>query len=338
MKAAGYRKSLPVTDKQCLLDVELPAPVPGPRDLVVEVRAVSVNPVDTKVRKRAEPPAGEVKVLGYDAAGVVKSVGRDVSLFRPGDEVFYAGSIARPGTNSELHAVDERIAGKKPSNLGFAAAAALPLTAITAWELLFDRFALPRGTGEKTAGTLLVIGGAGGVGSIMIQLARALTGLTVIATASRPDTVEWCSGLGAHHVIDHTKPLGAELERIGIPSVDLVASLTATDKHYAGMFDIINPQGKFGVIDDPATLDAMPLKRKSISIHWEFMFVRPVYETADIIEQHKLLNEVSALVEAGRLRTTATRNFGRINAANLIEAHALVESGKAIGKAVLEGF
>ena len=338
MKAVGYRKSLPVTDMECLLDLEIPAPTPGPGDLVVEVHAVSVNPVDTKVRKRAEPPAGEVKVLGYDAAGVVKAVGKDVSLFRPGDEVFYAGSIARPGTNSQMHAVDERIVGRKPASLTFAEAAALPLTAITAWELLFDRFAVPRGAEEKTAGSLLVIGGAGGVGSIMIQLARALTGLTVIATASRPETVAWCRSLGAHHVIDHTKALGAELKRIGIPSVDMVASLTATDKHYAGMFDIINPQGKFGVIDDPATLDAMPLKRKSISIHWEFMFVRPVYETADIIEQHRLLNEVSALVDAGKLRTTVGQNFGRITAANMIRAHALVESGKAMGKTVLEGF
>ena len=334
MKAVGYRKSLPVSDPDCLLDLELPEPQPGPRDLLVEVRAVSVNPVDTKVRKRAAPEAGEAKVLGYDAAGVVKAVGKEVTLFHPGDEVFYAGSIARPGTNSELHTVDERIVGPKPARLSFAEAAALPLTAITAWELLFDRFAVARGAG----GTLLVIGGAGGVGSILIQLARKLTALTVIATASRPETVAWCKELGAHHVIDHSRPLAGELARIGFPAVDMVAGLTATEKHFGGMFEIINPQGKFGLIDDPATLDILPLKRKSISVHWEFMFVRPVYQTGDMIEQHRLLSEVAALADSGSLRTTLGRNFGKLNAANLKQAHALVESGSSIGKVVLEGF
>ena len=334
MKAVGYRKSLPIGDPESLLDLEIEAPQPRPRDLLVEIKAVSVNPVDTKVRKRAEPPAGEAKILGYDAAGIVKAVGKEVTLFRPGDEVFYAGSIDRPGTNAELHAVDERIAGAKPARLSFAEAAALPLTAITAWELLFDRFAVKRGAG----GTLLVIGGAGGVGSILIQLARKLTALTVIATASRPQTRDWCSDLGAHHVIDHTRPLAGELTRIGIPSVDLVAGLTATEKHFGGLFEIINPQGKFGLIDDPSSLDILPLKRKSISVHWEYMFVRPVYQTGDMIEQHRLLSEVGALADAGTLRTTLGRNFGPQNAANLRAAHALVESGASIGKAVLEGF
>jgi NADPH2:quinone reductase len=334
MKAVGFRNSLPISEGESLVDFELPAPEPRERDLVVEVKAVSVNPVDTKMRMRGVA-AGETKVLGFDAAGVVKSVGKAATLFRPGDEVFYAGSNIRPGTNSQLHAVDERIVGRKPKTLSFAQAAALPLTSITAWELLFDRFRIPR-TGAQ--GSLLVIGGAGGVGSIMIQLARKLTGLTVIATASRPETIEWCRGLGANHVIDHTRPLADELKRIGIPEVDYVASLTATAKHFAAMPDIIAPQGMFGLIDDPASLDVVPLKRKSVSVHWEMMFARSLFGTPDMGAQHDLLTEVSALVDAGTLRTTMTQNYGTVNAANLKKAHALVESGKSIGKVVLEDF
>jgi zinc-binding alcohol dehydrogenase family protein len=334
MRAIGFRKSLPIAEQDSLLDVDLPEPVAAARDLVVEVKAISVNPVDTKMRMRGVA-AGETKVLGFDAAGVVKYTGRDVTLFRPGDEVFYAGSNVRPGTNSQLHAVDERIVGRKPKTLSFAQAAALPLTSITAWELLFDRFRIRR---PNAAGSLLVIGGAGGVGSIMVQLARKLTGLTVIATASRPETIEWCRGLGANHVIDHTRPLADELKRIGIPEVNYVASLTASAKHFAAMPDIIAPQGMFGLIDDPASLDVVPLKRKSVSVHWEMMFARSLFGTPDMGAQHDLLTEVSALVDAGTIRTTMTQNFGTINAANLKKAHALIESGTSIGKVVLEGF
>jgi len=334
MKAVGLRKSLPIAENESLIDYELPAPEPRERDLIVEIRAVSVNPVDTKMRMRGVP-AGETKILGFDAAGVVKSVGKAATLFKPGDEVFYAGSNIRPGTNAELHAVDERIVGRKPKKLSFAEAAALPLTSITAWELLFDRFRIPR-SGAK--GSILVIGGAGGVGSIMIQLARKLTGLTAIATASRPETIKWCTELGAHHTVDHSKPLPAELKRIGIPEVNYVASLTQTAKHYPSIPDLIAPQGAFGLIDDPGSLDIMPLRRKCVSAHWEGMFTRSTFTTPDIQAQHDLLNEVSGMVDAGTLRTTMTRNLGRIDAANLKKAHALIESGTTIGKIVLEGF
>jgi NADPH2:quinone reductase len=334
MKAVGFRKSLPINEAESLIDFERPEPEPRARDLVVEVKAVSVNPVDTKLRM-AGVPEGETKILGFDAAGVVRSVGSEAKLFRPGDEVFYAGSNIRPGTNAQLHAVDERIVGRKPKSLSFAQAAALPLTSITAWELLFDRMHVPR---DGTAGSLLVIGGAGGVGSIMIQLVRQLTGLTVIATASRPETIEWCKDLGAHHTIDHTKPLAEELKRIGMPEVNYVASLTQTARHYPAMPDIIAPQGAFGLIDAPPSLDIAPLRRKCISAHWEGMFTRSTFNTPDILEQHKLLNEVSAMVDAGKVKTTMTQNYGAINAANLKKAHALIESGKAIGKVVLEGF
>jgi zinc-binding alcohol dehydrogenase family protein len=337
MKAVGYRESLPITAEHALLDLELAAPTPGPRDLLVRVQAVAVNPVDTKQRVRAAPAAGEARVLGYDAVGTVEGIGSDVTLFAPGDRVFYAGSIARSGTNAELHLVDERIVGRAPRSLPDAEAAALPLTSITAWELLFDRLGVPRGD-NADAGSLLIVGGAGGVGSILIQLARRLTGLTVIATASRPETTSWCLDLGAHHVVDHTRPLADELKRVGVPQVDMIASLTATDRHYPAYADILKPQGKLALIDDPAALDVVPLKRKSISVHWELMFTRALFETPDMQAQHDLLSEVSALVDAGVLRTTLGEHLGTINAANLKRAHALIESGRAKGKVVLEGF
>lgn len=337
MKAVGYRTSLPIAANEALIDLTLPDPVPGPRDLLVAVEAISVNPVDTKVRVRAAPPAGETKILGWDAVGTVKAVGPDVTLFHPGDQVFYAGSIARQGANSERHVVDERIVGRKPRTLSAAEAAALPLTAITAWELLFDRLGAAQGK-KPGAGALLVVGAAGGVGSILLQLAARLTGLTVIATASRSDTAAWSQKMGAHHVIDHTKGLAPELARIGIPQVRYIAALTATDRHLAAYAEIVAAQGKIAVIDDPATLDIVPFKRKSVSVHWEFMFTRAVNETPDMIAQHQLLNEVSALVDAGVLKTTMTQNLGRIDAANLKRAHALLESGRTIGKVVLEGF
>ena len=267
---------------------------------------------------------------------MVAAAGPGVTLFKAGDEVWYAGSIIRPGTNSEFHLVDERIVGRKPKSLDFAGAAALPLTSITAWEMLFDRFAIAQGGGEGKA--LLIIGGAGGVGSITIQLARALTRLTVIATASRPQTQAWCRTLGAHHVIDHSKPMGDQLKAIGHRFVDYIFGVTESGRHFDTICDVIAPQGKFGLIDDPKSLDVAKLKGKSASLHWEAMFTRSTFQTADMDAQHRLLNEVAAMVDKGTIRTTVAENFGRINAANLRRAHAQVESGTTRGKIVLEGF
>ncbi|ABD88959.1 zinc-binding alcohol dehydrogenase family protein [Rhodopseudomonas palustris] len=337
MKAVGYSNPLPIDHAEALVDFETAIPTPLGRDLRVAVRAVSVNPVDTKVRKRAAAPAGERKILGYDAAGIVDAVGPEVTLFKPGDEVWYAGSIVRPGTNSEFHLVDERIVGNKPATLSFAQAAALPLTSITAWELLFDRLGVAPGKSFDPR-TLLIVGGAGGVGSILIQLARRLTGLTVVATASRPQSSQWCLQLGAHHVVDHSKPLPAQIAALKLPPVALIASLTGTEQHFPALIEILAPQGKIALIDDPATLDAMPLKAKSASLHWEAMFARSTYQTADMIAQHQLLNDVSDLIDKGVLRTTLDRSFGAINAANLIKAHAQIESGTSVGKIVLEGW
>jgi zinc-binding alcohol dehydrogenase family protein len=337
MKAVGYHFPLPITSDESLSDLELPAPTPKPRDILVRVTAISVNPVDVKVRAGVSPPAGEAKVLGWDAAGVVEAVGAEVSLFQPGDAVFYAGALDRPGANSELHVVDERIVGRRPASLSASEAAALPLTAITAWELLFDRIGVPLGSTTHD-GALLIINGAGGVGSILIQLARRLTGLTVIATASRPESIAWAKQMGAHHVIDHRQPLDEGLRAIGIPEVRYVASLTGTGGHLPAILEALAPQGKLALIDDPETLDIAPFKRKSISVHWELMFTRSLYGTADMAEQGTLLNEITDLVDSGVLRTTRTADLGPINAANLRKAHALIESGTAIGKIVLSGF
>lgn len=333
MKAIGYTSSLPITDENALQDFELPEPQPGPRDLLVDVRAVSVNPVDVKVRARVDP-AGAPKVLGYDASGVVRAVGADVTLFKPGDEVFYAGAIDRPGTNSERHVVDERIVGRKPRSLSNAEAAALPLTTITAWELLFDRFGIPQGGGKGE--TLLIIGGAGGVGSIMIQLARELTGLTLVASASRPATREWVETMGAHHVIDHRADIPEQMKDLGLVP-RYVAGLTGTDQHFPSIAKVLAPQGKFGLVDDPdpKAIDVTLIKQKAISLHWEFMFTRSLFETHDMIEQHRLLNAVADLIDDGRIRTTAHHDAGKMTVANLREAHRLQESGGAIGKTTL---
>lgn len=335
MKAISFTQhALPIDNPQALIDISLPRPTPGPRDLLVEVRAVSVNPVDTKVR--AGTITKEPIILGWDATGIVREVGAEVTLFQTGDEVFYAGAIARPGSYSEFNLVDERIVGHKPHSLSAADTAALPLTSITAWELLFDRLGVVEGTGEGKC--LLITGAAGGVGSMLVQLARKLTRLTVIGTASRQHTADWVRQLGAHHVIDHSQPLLAQLQALGVPEIDYVASLTHTEQYFAQLIDVLKPQGRLGVIDDPETLDVMPLKRKSLSLHWELMFTRSLYETLDMINQHHLLNRVSALIDQGVLQTTVGEHFGAINAANMRRAHALIESGKARGKIVLEGF
>lgn len=337
MRAIAYQTPQVITADTALVDIDLPTPEPRGRDLLVEIRAVSVNPVDTKLRRGAAPADGGWRVLGFDAAGIVKAVGPDVTLFKAGDRVFYAGAIDRPGTNSEFHLVDERIVGRKPASLDFSAAAALPLTAITAWEMLFDRLKV-RDAVPGAANAILIVGGAGGVGSIAVQLARHLTDLTVIATASRPETAEWVKSLGAHHVVDHSKPLAGEVAALGIGAPAFVFSTTNTEDHLAAIVETIAPQGRFGLIDDPKALDVMPFKRKAVSTHWELMFTRSLFQTADMIEQHNLLNEVSRLVDAGTLRTTLAETVGTINAENLKKAHAMVESGRTRGKLVLAGF
>lgn len=336
MKAIGYRQCLAIAQTDSLEDLDLPAPQPGARDLLVRVKAISVNPVDAKIRLGVAPEAGQVKVLGWDAVGMVESVGVDVQHFKAGDRVYYAGAINRPGANSELHLVDERIVARAPASLSDAQAAALPLTSITAYELLFDRLRVPKDGGAGQ--TLLIVGGAGGVGSILIQLARQLTQLTVVATASRSETRQWCLDLGAHAVIDHAKPLAAELKAAGFDAVDMVASLTQTAQHFTQIIESLKPQGQLAVIDDMPVLDVMPLKTKSISLHWELMFTRSIFETPDMARQGELLAEVAALVDAGRIRTTVNADFGTINAVNLKRAHALIESGRAQGKIVLQGF
>jgi len=337
MKAVAYRQILPITDPQSLLDVELPEPVPQGRDLLVKVEAISVNPVDTKVRKRTDP-AGTDKVLGWDASGTVVAVGADVSLFKPGDAVYYAGAIDRSGSNAQMQLVDERIVGRKPSTLDFAQAAAMPLTTITAWELLFDRLNVPRGNGGRHR-VILVMGGAGGVGSMAIQLARRLTNATVIATASREDTQSWVKELGAHHVVDHHGDLLAAVKAVAPQGVDDVLSLTHTEQHFAKLVELLKPQGKLALIDDPAKpLDITLLKPKSLSLHWELMYTRSLFHTDDMQAQHQLLNEAADLVDAGVLRTTLRENLGTINAANLRRAHQQLESASTIGKIVLSGW
>jgi len=337
MKAVGYRTPSPITDPEALVDIELPTPLATGRDILVEVRAVSVNPVDYKIR-RSTPPAGAGwKVLGWDAAGIVVSVGPDVTLFQPGDEVWYAGAIGRSGTNAQFHLVDERIVGHKPKTFDWGEAAALPLTALTAWEAFFDRIDIRKPV-PGAAPAILIIGGAGGVGSIAIQIARQCTDLKVIATASRSETQEFVTKLGAHHVVDHSKPLAKEVAALGLGAPAFVFSTTQTDRHVAAIAELIAPQGRFGLIDDPSSFDIMLFKRKAVSIHHELMFTRSIYGTADMAEQGRILNEVARLVDEGKIASTLTKRFGPINAANLKAAHAQLESGATIGKVVLEGF
>lgn len=338
MKAVGHFLNLPLSDERALLDLTLPEPgEPAPNDLLVAVEAVSVNPVDVKLRAGLPPPAGTARVLGWDAAGTVRAIGSAVQGFAPGDRVWYAGAIDRPGSNAELQRVDHRIAALRPRTLDAGQAAAMPLTTITAWELLFDRLGVAPGGGAGQR--LLVTGAAGGVGSMLLQLARSRTRLELIATASRPESADWVRTMGAHHVIDHHQPLAAELARIGADGVHLVTSLTHTDQHFAALVEALRPQGRLALIDDPQTvLDVRALKRKSLSLHWEMMFTRSLHGTEDMAAQGRLLAEVARAVDAGTLRTTLKRRFGRIDAAQLRQAHAWVESGHAIGKAVLEGF
>ncbi|MDA5564553.1 MULTISPECIES: zinc-binding alcohol dehydrogenase family protein [Cobetia] len=337
MKAIGYYAAGSIDRDDALVDIELDTPVATGHDLLVKVAAVSVNPVDYKIRESREPAAGEAAVIGWDAVGEVVAVGDKVTSFAAGDKVWYAGDITRAGTNSEFHLVDERIVGHAPRSVEVHEAAALPLTTLTGFEMLFDRLRVTEPV-PGAARAILIIGGAGGVGSITIQLLCALTDLTIIATASRPETQAWVMSLGAHHVIDHSQPLPAQIEALGIGAPAFVFSTNFSEHYAPQVAELIAPQGRFGMIDDPQTLDVVPFKGKAVSIHWELMFTRSLFTTADIARQGEILTKVAGLLDTGKITSTATETFGTINAENLKRAHALLESGKARGKIVLEGF
>lgn len=334
MKAIGYQHANQLTSASPLTDIELPMPSATGKDLLVKISAVSVNPVDTKVRQRADAEAGQWKVLGWDAAGIVEAVGDEVTEFKPGDTVFYAGDLTRSGSNAEYQLVDERLVGRAPKSLSMAQAAAIPLTAITAWEMLFDRLKVDT-KGNKS---LLIIGAAGGVGSIMVQLAKQLTQLTVIGTASRPESSQWLQSLGCDHIINHRQSMSEQLATLELSDVDYVVSLTNSDDHLEEIAKIVAPQGQFGLIDDPQRFDIMPFKMKSVSLHWEFMYTRSMFQTEDMAMQHQLLNRVAELIDAGKLNTTLGETLSPINASNLILAHQKIESQRTIGKIVVEGF
>ncbi|AEF02572.1 MULTISPECIES: zinc-binding alcohol dehydrogenase family protein [Alteromonas] len=341
MKAIGYTTSLPITDENALTDVELAKPAASGRDVLVKINAIAVNPVDFKIRQRVSPENGEPKILGWDAVGEVVEAGNDVETLKVGDRVYYAGDLTRQGTNAEFQLIDERIVGRAPKSLSDSEAAALPLTAITAWELLFQHLALEKqqaGNPKKTNETVLVVGAAGGVGSIMLQLLKTLTGATVIATASRESSIQWVKSLGADYVVNHRQPLAEQITALNIGPVTHVASLNATDAYLDAYVEIMKPMGKIALIDDPEALDISKLKPKSISLHWEFMFTRSMFQTEDMSAQGELLSDVAALIDAGHVKTTVGKHLGKINAANLIEAHKTLEAGTAIGKIVLEGF
>lgn len=334
MKAVGFKEPLPISDVNALQDIELPTPELLEHDILVAVKAVAINPVDMKVRQSHTPQSGQYRVLGYDASGVVQAVGSKVSKFKVGDEVYYAGALIRQGSNAELQAVDERIAAHKPATLDFAQASALPLTTLTAYETLFDRLDVAKGVPDGSK-TLLIIGGGGGVGSIAIQLAKQLTDLTVIATASRSDSQNWVRDLGADYVLDHSKDLAEQLASLNISKPEFVFSTNDTESYIPQIAELIAPQGRLALIDDPKHLDIMPLKFKSVSVHWEFMFTRSMYETADMVRQGKILAELAELVDLGKIRTTANHTLNGINANTLKQAHAMIEKGDVIGKIVI---
>ncbi|ENO00103.1 MULTISPECIES: zinc-binding alcohol dehydrogenase family protein [Pseudoalteromonas] len=335
MKAIGYQKSLPIENELSLQDIELETPTAHGHDILVEVKAVSVNPVDFKIRQAMPAAKGEYKVIGWDATGVVKSVGENVSLFKPGDKVWYAGDITRSGSNAQFQLVDERIVGHMPSSLSYGEAAALPLTSITAWELLFDRLNVAKNDDSKS---ILVIGAAGGVGSIMVQLLKQRTKLNIIASASRAETISWLEDLGADTIVNHRNPLSEEFAAKNLSEVDYVVSLNNTEQHLPEIEKVVKPQGQFALIDDPETLNIVPFKNKSVSVHWELMFTRSLFKTDDMQEQHVILNNVATMIDQGQIKTTVGEHLGKINAANLRKAHQHLESQTAKGKVVLEGF
>jgi len=344
MKAIGYLQSLPIDDPESLFDVELPQPKASGRDLLVKIKAIAVNPVDYKIRQNFPAESNTPKVIGWDAVGEVVATGEKVAQFQPGDVVYYAGDLTRPGSNAEFQLVDERIVGNKPKSLSNVEAAALPLTSITAWEMLFDHLSIEQQSpesNEKSDEVILVVGAAGGVGSILIQLAKAITGATIIATASRESSRAWVEKLGAHHVIDHSKPLQPQIDALACGPVTHVASLNNTDAYFETYIELLTPFGKIAVIDDPESfksLDVTQMKLKSLSLHTEFMFARSMFKANDIEKQSQLLNRVSDLLDQGYIQTTFGKNLGNISAGNLKLAHEELESGKAIGKIVLEGF
>lgn len=335
MKAIGYQKSLPIENELSLQDIELETPTAHGHDILVEVKAVSVNPVDFKIRQAMPAAEGEYKVIGWDATGVVKSVGENVSLFKPGDKVWYAGDITRSGSNAQFQLVDERIVGHMPSSLSYGEAAALPLTSITAWELLFDRLNVAKNDDSKS---ILVIGAAGGVGSIMVQLLKQRTKLNIIASASRAETISWLEDLGADTIVNHRNLLSEEFAAKNLSEVDYVVSLNNTEQHLPEIEKVVKPQGQFALIDDPETLNIVPFKNKSVSVHWELMFTRSLFKTDDMQEQHVILNNVATMIDQGQIKTTVGEHLGKINAANLRKAHQYLESQTAKGKVVLEGF
>ncbi len=336
MKAVGYTQPGALNRPEALIDFELPEPQSGPTDLLVSVDAVAVNPVDTKIRRTRRPEPGAWQVLGWDAVGTVVSTGHHAVGFSPGDRVFYAGAIDRPGCNSQFHVVDHRIAAHAPVGLSDAQVAALPLTSLTAWELLFDRLGVPVGGGAGH--NLLVIGAPGGVGSMLIQFARRLTKLTVIATAGRPESRMWVSGLGAHHVIDHRQPWLPQLHDVGCESVTWQAALTHTAQHWESMVEIAQPQGAIAVIDDPGPLDVAAMKRKSLALHWEFMFTRSLFATEDMAEQGRILGKVADLAANGTVVSPVTQTLSPISAAHLLDAHRQSEAGTTIGKIAVTGW
>ena len=337
MQAVALTSYLPISDPQSLFDCELPKPVAADQDLLVRVEAISVNPVDTKVRARKTQVEAQPRVLGWDASGVVEDVGSAVTLFKPGDEVYYAGDITRPGSNAEFQAVDERIVGRKPKVLSFAEAAAFPLTSITAWEALFDRMGISF-NGDHSGKSILIIGGAGGVGSIGIQLAK-LAGLVVFTTASRPESRKWVLELGADHVLDHRQSMQKQFEALGEHGVDFIANFNNTDAYWATMAELILPQGHIvSIVEAQHPLELNLLKSKSVAFSWEFMFTRSMFQTSDIAKQGALLNEIANLLDAGKLRSVHAEILSPISAANLREAHARIESGRTIGKLVLAGW
>ncbi|MEP4891813.1 MAG: zinc-binding alcohol dehydrogenase family protein [Aliiglaciecola sp.] len=341
MKAIGYTQSLPINNPQSLVDIELPKPSASGHDLLVQVKSIAVNPVDYKIRQNVEPDNGGYKVIGWDAVGEVIATGELVSHFNPGDKVYYAGDLNRSGSNAEYQLVDERIVGNKPRSLSDSEAAALPLTTITAWELLFERLSIKQqhaNDKEQSSDIILIVGAAGGVGSMLVQLASVLTGATVIATASRESSAQWVKKLGADYVVDHSKPLKNQIEQLNIGQVTHVASLTHTDSYLDSYVDLLVPMGKIALIDDPESLDITKLKPKSLSLHWEFMFTRSMFQSKDLNEQHHILNKITDLIDQGYIQTTVGKNLGTINAENLRAAHEALESGKSIGKIVLEGF
>ncbi len=346
MKAIGYTKSLPITNPESLVDIDLPQPIATGHDLLIKVKAIAVNPVDYKIRQRVAPTAGEYKVIGWDAVGEVVATGEQATQFKPGDQVYYAGALNRQGSNAEYQLVDERLVGRKPKSLADADAAALPLTTITAWEMLFEHLRIQQQSPDsktKSDEVILVVGAAGGVGSILIQLAKTITGATVIATASRESSTVWVKQLGADYVVDHTQPLQPQINALiaseGIGQVTHVASLNSTDTYFETYTELLVPFGKIAMIDDPAKpLEIMKMKPKSLSLHIEFMYARSLHQTADMIEQSRLLNRVADLIDQGYIQTTAGENLGTINAENLRKAHQKLETGRSIGKIVLAGF